>query len=336
MGDAHLAKGVRVLVLSSGKAGHAANAVGVAEALGVPYEVEVVAPRSVYSALSPYGPADPRDWSCRVSSVMSKPGPAVVIACGRITAPYLRALKRAAPEKVFAVFLQDPVASRRQFDLIWAPQHDRLSGPNVMSTLTSPHPFGAQRLLRERNSIDPRLARLPSPRAAIILGGPSGAHDFTPADNARMEEAIRQTVLQGFSIMATPSRRTPPALLAAVKQGLGDAPGFVWDGVGVNPYAQILANADAILATADSVNMVGEATATGAPVYLFESSGGGRKTNDFLSALEKLGVVRRFTGSLERFTYAPIDSSETIASEIARRFAASNGARLPAVSPASA
>ena len=148
-----------------------------------------------------------------------------------------------------------------------------------------------------------------------------------------MTQAVRAIAAQGYSIMATPSRRTPPALLAAVREGLGDAPGFIWDGAGANPYAQILAHADAILVTGDSVNMVGEATATGAPAYWFEPSGGARKTGRFLSELAARGAVRRFAGRLEPFSYAPIDSSQTIAAEIARRFLASNAARLPAAHP---
>jgi mitochondrial fission protein ELM1 len=122
--------------------------------------------------------------------------------------------------------------------------------------------------------------------------------------------------------MATPSRRTPPELVAAVRRGLGAAPAFVWDGAGDNPYAQILANAETILVSGDSVNMVGEATATGAPVYVFEPSGGGGKIRRYLDALERLGAVRRFAGRFEPFAYAPIDSSLVVAREIARRYAA--------------
>ena len=122
--------------------------------------------------------------------------------------------------------------------------------------------------------------------------------------------------------MATPSRRTPPELLAAVRHGLGDGPGFVWDGQGDNPYASILALADAVLVTGDSANMVGEATATGAPVHVFEPSGGDAgKLGQAIEALERLGAVKRFAGRIERFAYAPIDSSSVIAAEIARRFA---------------
>ena len=97
--------------------------------------------------------------------------------------------------------------------------------------------------------------------------------------------------------MATPSRRTPPELLAAVRAGLGGAPGFVWDGDGDNPYAAMLALADAMLVTGDSANMVGEATATGAPVHIFEPSGGGsKKLGGAIDAL----VARRRGAALRR------------------------------------
>ena len=101
------------------------------------------------------------------------------------------------------------------------------------------------------------------------------------------------------------------------------APGFVWDGTtGDNPYASILALADAVLVTGDSANMVGEATATGAPVHVFEPSGGEPgKLGQAIGGLERLGAIRRFAGRIERFAYTPIDSSGVVAAEIARRFA---------------
>ncbi|WP_246731529.1 mitochondrial fission ELM1 family protein [Methylocapsa sp. S129] len=324
-----LAKGARVLVLSSGKAGHEANSLGVADALGAPYAVRNVAPRALFASLSPYGPVDPRDRPGRAGSVFARPFPHIVIASGRVTVPYIRAIKRAAGDKVFTVFLQDPRYSRANMDLIWAPEHDGLAGRNVISTLTSPHPFSAARLAAARAEPDPRVAILPSPRAAIILGGPSGAHDFAPADVARLTAAAAAIAAAGYSVMATPSRRTPPELVEAVRQGLGAAPAFVWDGTGANPYAQMLAHADAILVTGDSVNMVGEAAATGAPVHVLEpSGGGGGKIARYIDALERIGAVRRFAGRIERFSYEPIDSSLTIAREIARRFAASGAAPL--------
>ena len=318
MKDALLGEGVRVLLLGSGKVGHQINALGVAEALGAPYEMRPVNPRLLFVGLAPYGPADPRDYR---GSLLAGPLPDIVIASGRVTVPYLRAFKRTAGGKVFAVFLQDPRWSRASMDLIWTPEHDRLRGPNVITTLTSPHPFSPRRLAAARAAPDPRVAALPGPRCAIILGGPSGAQHFTPADVVRLREATQAIADDGFSVMATPSRRTPPELLDAVRNGLGAAPGFIWDGAGDNPYASILALSDAILVTGDSANMVGEATATGAPVHVFEPTGGASpKLAAAIETLERRGAVRRFAGAIERFSYQPIDSSGLIAGEIARRF----------------
>jgi uncharacterized protein len=325
MTEALIGRDARVLVLSSGMAGHEINCIGVAEALGAPYKKIVVAPRGLFKRLAPYGPIDPKDSPRRPGSILAPPFPDIVIACGRITVPYIRALKRAGGAKVFAVFLQDPHYARREFDLLWAPRHDGLAGPNVLSTLTSPHPFSAARLEALRKTPDPRVAALPVPRAAIILGGPSGAHGFSGEDLERMAQAARSIAAQGYSVMATPSRRTPPGLVAAVRTGLAAADparSFVWDGAGENPYGAMLAQADAILVTGDSVNMMGEAVATGAPVYIFAPSGGGKRVDAFVAGLRQAGAARLFEGRLEKYSYEPIDSSRIIAEAIAERFEA--------------
>lgn len=304
----------RILVLGSGRVGHEINALGVVEALGGAHELTRIAPRYLYGRLAPWGPVDPRD-----AALLEEPAPDILIASGRMTVPYVRALKRAHPV-VFAVFLQDPRWARGEMDLIWVPEHDALRGPNVIATPTSPHPFSPRRLAAARAAPDPRLAALPSPRCAVVLGGPSGAQHFTPNDYTRMREAVRAVRAQGYSVMATPSRRTPAALSAAVCEGLGD--GFLWDGTGDNPYPAMLALADAILVTGDSANMVGEAAATGAPVHVFEPSGGrSPKLARAIDALIARGSARRWSGRIETFRYAPIDSSAEIAAEILRRYA---------------
>lgn len=321
MTQARRGQGVRVLILGSGKIGHEVNSLGVVEALGAPYEMKRVTPRFPFGRLAPWGPIDPKDQLGRTTSFLQPPYPGVVIASGRITVPYMRAIKRRLGNAVFTAFLQDPRFGRADMDLIWIPEHDSYRGSNVITTLTSPHPFSPARLAAARANPDPRLATLPGPRCAVVLGGPSGAQHFTAADLRRMAEAVRAILTQGFSVMATPSRRTPPELLAAVREGAGAGPAFVWDGAaGENPYGGILALADAILVTGDSANMVGEATATGAPVHIFEPTGGSsQKLGAAIDTLVARGAARRFAGRLERFSYDPIDSSGYIAREIARR-----------------
>jgi mitochondrial fission protein ELM1 len=310
-----LTAALRALVLGSGRIGHEINALGVVEALGAAYELRPVAPRYVYGRLAPWGPNDPRD-----AAALKGPAPDIVIASGRVTVPYMRAWKRAHPG-VFAAFLQDPRWARAEMDLIWVPAHDALRGANVVTTLTSPHPFSPARLAAALAAPDPRLAALKTPRCAVALGGRSGSQYFTRRDLARIGEAVRTIRAQGFSVMATPSRRTPPELAAAVRENIGD--GFFWDGTGENPYPSMLALADSMLVTGDSANMVGEATATGAPVHVFEPTGGSSaKLASGVDALISRGAARRWSGRLESFSYAPIYSSGEIAAEILRRFTA--------------
>ena len=210
--------------------------------------------------------------------------------------------------------------------MIWIPEHDKLRGDNVIVTLTPAHRLRPEVFARARAAPDPRLAPLPHPRVAMVLGGKGVNHDFSPVDIANLARIAETIAAAGASLMVTPSRRTPPEAVAAIRAALAPAlargRAFVWDGTGENPYPQILAHAAAILVTGDSANMVGEATATGAPVHVYEPSGGHPKVTRYLDRLTEVGAVRRWTGELESWTYQPIDSAPVTAAAIAERYRA--------------
>lgn len=328
--DATLPAGTRAWVLGSGKIGHEVNCLGVARELGLDPEIREVRPRLPFQALAPFGPIDPRDRLGRAGGALAGPAPDIVFASGRTTVPYLRHIRRAGRGRIFTVFLQDPRAGVGVADLIWAPEHDRLRGDNVLVTLTSPHPLRPGVLQAARAEVDPRLAGLPEPRVAMVLGGHSGSHRFEPSDIAALCEIALDILASGQGLMITPSRRTPAELTAAlarlIAEGGFSRQAFLWDGTGTNPYAQILAQAAAVVVTGDSVNMVGEAASTGAPVHIYEPTGGHAKMTGFLDRLvatgaaRRLGVARRPDWSRERWTYAPVDATQSIAREVVRRF----------------
>jgi uncharacterized protein len=322
MADRRLPEGTVAWILGSGLAGHQIHCLGVARALGLEPLVKPVRTRGFFPALSPFGPIDPRDAPGRPGSPIAPPFPDIAFASGRKTVPYLRALRASSKERTFTVFLEDPRVGAGLADLIWAPEHDRLRGDNVIVTPTAPHSLRPALLAAARATPDPRIAVLSSPRAAMIIGGPSAHHAFTPKDDAALAGVARDLLAAGFAIMATPSRRTGAATIAALRGAFASAPArtFFWDGAGDNPYTQIIANADVVVVTGDSVNMVGEALATTAPVYVYEPSGGHPKMRRYLDGLIARGLLRRWNGRVEQWSHEPVDATGVIAAEIARRY----------------
>ncbi|MCA0425374.1 MAG: mitochondrial fission ELM1 family protein [Proteobacteria bacterium] len=317
-----LVAGARCWVLSDGKIGDEVQCLGVAEALGLAAEVRRVAPRKPWVWLMPWGGIDPAEAPAKPGSPLAAPYPDIAIASGRRTVSYLRHVKRASGGKTFTVYLKDPRSGAGSADFLWVPQHDRLRGENVLVTLTSPHRLSPERLLAARAAPPYGLDRLPHPRVALVIGGNSHHHRFTDADIADFAGHVRQLAEAGAGLMATASRRTPPSLAGALRTIVTERGGFFWDGTGENPYPAMLALADAVVVTADSVNMVGEALVTGKPVHIVEPSGGSAKITKFLSELRAAGLVRPFAGRIEGSTYTPVDATQTIAVALAQRFAA--------------
>lgn len=310
-------------LLSDGKAGDRVQLEGVAAALGVAAEPRIVRPRAPWSWLMPHGPIDPGEAESKQNSPIRPPFPDIVLATGRRTVPYVRRLKAISGDRPFTVFLKDPHTGRDTADLIWVPAHDRLRGNNVVVTVTSPHKVSKAVLEKAAEGPPPPpFDALAAPRIAVLVGGDSRHFRFTAKDIALFSGYLRQVIDQGAAPMVTFSRRTEnsdPCLKTAIAEALGGR-GAVWSGTGENPYPAMLAHADAIVVTADSVNMVGEAVATGRPVLVFEPSprgfGRNRKIHSFLKALEDKDAIAPFTGRLETFTYDPIDSTPVIARAI--------------------
>ncbi len=198
-----------IWILSDGKAGDEIQCMGVAEALGLPYQIRRVAPRKPFVWAMPWGPIDPREAETRPGSPLAPPYPDIAIASGRRTVPYLRRLKKLSGGRTFTVFLKDPRTGTKTADLIWVGEHDRLRGANVLVTPTAPHRHSAEKLAAARAQPDPRLAGLPSPRIAVLVGGNSRHHTFTAEDIASFADGLADAARGGGSLMITASRRTP-------------------------------------------------------------------------------------------------------------------------------
>lgn len=315
--------GLKAWVITTGMAGMDVQAQGVAAALGLDYEMKHVDPRGLWKFAAPWGPVAPAERFGEPGSAFAPPWPDVAISLGRGSVPYMRALRRRAGAATFTVVMQDPKTGLGTADMIWVPEHDRLRGPNVFTTLTAPHGFTAARLAELRRRMPADIAALPPPRVAVLLGGKNAVYKFRNEDDARLGSALRSIGRLGASFLVTPSRRTHARLLAVADAATRDFPRILWDGSGHNPYGDFLAHADLLVVTADSVNITGEACATGRPVLVFAPSGGSAKFRRFHAALAARGATRPLAERLDAlpaWSYEPLHSVEDIAREIERRW----------------
>jgi mitochondrial fission protein ELM1 len=129
----------------------------------------------------------------------------------------------------------------------------------------------------------------------VLLGGPTRGSDFgTEEATALLERLKALRASLGGSLVVVPSRRTPDDALAVFQQA-ADAGLWVWDRAGDNPYVGVLALADRLVVTGDSVSMVSEALATRAPVEVF-ANGLRKRHEGFVQELIDRGLVRAFDG----------------------------------------
>ncbi len=317
--------GARCWLISAGKAGMLTQANAIVDALGVEASLKLVSPRGVWRMMAPWGPVSPGERFGAPDTAFAPPWPDIAIAVGRASIPYVRTLRRKVGRACYTVVLQDPRSGPGTADLIWVPAHDKLRGSNVITTIISPHGFSLDRLESLRSQPAPAIDCLPAPRVAVILGGRNAVYRYNNADDARLVSVLRDIADLGASFLITASRRTHPELLTAVDHATADAPRVLWRDAqdGPNPYADFLAHADWFIVTADSVNMTGEACATGRPIYVFHPSGGSAKFTRYHESLTALGATRPLPaqiGVLDSWSYVPQVSAGLIAHEIEGRY----------------
>jgi hypothetical protein len=315
--------------LSEGHVGMEVQAIGLARALGVEPVVKRVAirrpwrwipPRFLPFALSGVGPE---------GNSLSPPWPDVLITCGRqVVAPAVE-IRRRSKGRTFAIHIQDPKVPFSRFDVIVAPEHDLLSGANVITGIGGINQVTPERLAQAAQDFAPLYDDLPRPLVGVMIGGSNRVYRMTGAVIEQLATQLaalsRQT---GAGLAITPSRRTGTENEATLHKALDGLPAKIWDGESANPYFGILALADAFVVTSDSVNMVSEAASTGKPVHVVELEGGSAKFNRFHDSLRQAGITRRFEGQLEKWDYPALNETARIADEILQRMPAALRGRL--------
>ena len=320
-----------IWAVSDGRAGIENQVLGLAEAVARLTPAEVVNKRIKYDGILGRLPQvlnfAPR-WSLSPKSDrIAAPWPDLWIAAGRATLPLSTRVKRWSGGRTFVVQVQNPRRPLRRFDLVVPPEHDRLRGPNVFSILGSPHRVTPERLAEEHDRFRAQLDVFLRPRVAVLIGGRSKAFNLPKEHAEELAGQIRGAVERARgSLLLTFSRRTPPEARKIITDRLKGLRGWIWDGLGPNPYYAFLDASDVVLVTEDSTNMAVEAASAGKPVMILDMPGHGPKFRRLHEDMERRGLARPFRGVIERWRCAPLRETERVATEIVRRLGVTNEA----------
>ena len=268
----------RVWVLVGYKAGDNAQVVSLAEALGWPFEIKRVVYRKTELITNLLFGGNLLGVVKHRSSGFKPPWPDLVITAGRRNEPVCRWIQRRAAKRVRLVHIGRPWARLHRFDLIvMTPQYLLPERPNILHNTTILYRVNASQRSKEVELWAPRLAHLPRPYIAVLIGGDSGPYVFDAQQARRLGHgaSVMANAARG-ALLVTTSARTSSAAVASLSDAI-TCPAYVfkWTAGGTeNPYHAFLALADSFIVTCESVSMMTEACHTRKPVYIYDLESG--------------------------------------------------------------
>lgn len=299
-----------IWAVSDGRAGNVAMAMGLAERVAeqinghvIQRDMQVNGARAWLAARLPFFPSR--------LQMASYPAPTLVIGAGRRVAPAVAAMRSTSAK---TVQILDPKMSPRHFDLVVAPQHDGLSAENIVETLGSVGRVTPALLSTAKQTWTPRFAHLTRPLIAVLVGGDTKRKKVTE-EEWRTFASDLAALSKTAGLVLTLSRRSGTLGESILRDALPGA--MIWDGQGDNPYFGMLACADAIIVTDDSVNMASEAATTGAPLALYPLLREGGKIAHFHKALIALHHAVWFEGKIPTASQGALNETDRAARAVA-------------------
>jgi hypothetical protein len=261
---------LRIWALLGARAGDNDQIIALAKALGLPFETKQLS----YNRLHLLGPRvlGRSLISLNRSSrelIRAEPPPDLTISAGHRSVPAVQSLRRRSGGRTHSIHVGFPRISPARFDLVIAtPQYAIPDHPHL---LRIPYALTGAATREPDPDDEALLARLPKPRRLLIVGGSTLYWMLDePALLTALDAMLAKAAKDGGSVLVTTSPRTPPAITQAIEKSLdaSRAPALLTAPRKSPRYASLLAAADSIWVTADSVSMVSDAIWTGKPVGL--------------------------------------------------------------------
>jgi mitochondrial fission protein ELM1 len=204
------------------------------------------------------------------SDSLEAPWPDLVLCAEARTSVIARRIRDRSEGKLKIVCLGRPSGTPANFDLVLTTAQYRLpKNPQVVeldlplvSTGTTDGPVSLAQLTS---------ANLRRPLIVMLVGGGTPPDSLDEGIAATMAKQLEEyAAIKGGTLLFVTSPRTPDKPAEALARSISEPHRVhVWKPGGGNDYPGILASADEIIVTSDSVSMAAEAIATGKPVKIF-------------------------------------------------------------------
>ena len=299
---------LKALLLTQGMHGMVSQVEGLAKALNLNYKHQEIKLKKFWNFIPPF--LTPTSMSVLENEFIfdSK----VVISCGRKSVIPSLALKKKYKEKIFTIHIQDPKVSIDKFDLIICPEHDNLTGENVIKTTGAIHYLSEKEISKESNylKIDKENKKI----IAFIIGGPNKYYTYSDKEINFLFNKIKSIFTRDkYKLVVIPSYRTPSDIIKKTFNSFGHDHMVIKD-VDKKAYLSALSISDYIVVTCDSTSMISEAAITGKPIYVAQmnSSKNNLRFQKFFSQFKQLNIIKDLTDKIDLWSYSKLDEVNRI------------------------
>ena len=239
----------------------------------------------------------------------------IIISCGRKSIIPSIHLKSISNKKIFNIHIQDPKINFDYFDFIVAPEHDGISGSNIINTKGAIHYLTRDEIGENKDYLTSFIRKDNRKIWCLIMGGPTKYYDYSTKNMKHIFSIFYKLLKKkDFQLVVIPSMRTPLSTIHYAKEFFGENHTVIMN-VDKKAYLSALAISENIIVTCDSSSMIYEAALTGKPIYISNIL---PKKNDirfqrFRNLFRDLNITRNLGEDVENWTYQSLDETNRVA-----------------------
>ena len=138
----------------------------------------------------------------------------LIISCGRKSVIPSIYLKQNSRKQIYNIHIQDPKINFKLFDFIIAPEHDEISGSNVISTKGAIHYLNKSEIVSNSEYLKSLIKTDKRKIFSLILGGPTKYYEYSNENIEKIFNKLRNlTQKEDFQLVVIPSMRTPKNII---------------------------------------------------------------------------------------------------------------------------